>query len=64
MGLSEAFDTINTTLLWATLYKKEISEEMIKHIRRGHIGTKLAPKYKGRYGKLNETTLEYSRDHP
>ena len=24
---------------------------MIKHIRRGHHGTKLAPKYRGRYGE-------------
>ena len=26
---------------------------MTKRIRRGHIGTRLSPKYKGRYGKLN-----------
>ena len=30
---------------------------MIKHIRRGHIGTRLAPKYKGRYAKLKENNL-------
>ena len=57
MDLSKAFDTINRTLLWTTLNKKGIPEEMIKRIRRGHTGTKLAPKYKGRYGKLNENNI-------
>ena len=57
MDLSKAFGAINRTLLWTTLYKKGIPEEMIKHIRRGHTGTKLAPKYKGKYGKLNESNI-------
>jgi hypothetical protein len=59
MGLSKAFDTINRTLLWTTLYKKGIPEEMIKHIRRGHTGTRLAPKYKGKYGKLSENNIGF-----
>ena len=46
MDLSKAFGAINRTLLWTTLYKKGLPEEMIKQIRRGHIGTRLAPKYK------------------
>ena len=57
MGLSKAFGTINRTLLWTTLYKKGLPEEMIRHIRRGHLGTKLAPKYKGRYGKSNTNNI-------
>ena len=64
MDLPKAFGAINRAILWTTLYKKGIPEEMIKHIRRRHIGTRLAPKYKGRYGKLNEKTLEYSKDQP
>ena len=61
VDLSKAFDTINRTLLWTTLYKKGIPEEMIKHIRRGHTGTKLAPKYKRRYEKLNENNIGVSQ---
>ena len=57
MDLSKAFATINRTLLWATLYKKGLPEEMINHIRRGHVGARLAPKYKGRYGKLSENNI-------
>ena len=57
MGLSKAFDTINRTLLWTTLYKKGIPGEMIRHIRRGHTGTRLAPKYKEKYGKLNGNNI-------
>ena len=57
MGLSEAFDTVNRTLLWKTLYKKGLPEEMIRHIRRGHQGTRLAPKYKGRYGEPRENNI-------
>jgi len=48
MGLSKAFGAINRTILWATLYKKGTPEEMTRHIRRGHQGTTLAPKYKGK----------------
>ena len=51
MGLSKAFDTINRTLLWATLYKKGLPEETIRHIRSGHQGAKLASKYRGMYGE-------------
>ena len=57
MDLSKAFDAINRTLLWTTLYKKGLPEETINHIRRGHTGTRLAPKYKGRYGKLNGNNI-------
>ena len=62
----KAFDTLNRTLLWATLYKKGLPVEMIKHIRRGRQGTRLAPKYKGVYvggwvvgGGEQETIYEY-----
>ena len=61
MDLSKAFGTINRTLLWTTLYKKGIPEEMIRRVRRGHTGTRLAPKYKGRYGKLNENNIGASQ---
>ena len=57
MGLSKAFDTINRTLLWATLYKKGLPEETIRHIRRGHQWAKLAPKYRGRYGDVKENNI-------
>ena len=57
MDLSKAFDTINRTILWTTLYKKGIPEEMIRHIRRGHQGTTLAPKYKGKYGNTSDNNI-------
>ena len=57
MELSKAIGAINRTLLWATLYKKGLHGEMAKHIRRGHVGTRLAPKYKGKYGKLKENNI-------
>ena len=38
MGLSEAFDTINRTIIWKTMYKKAIPTDMAKHIRRGQQG--------------------------
>ena len=34
MGLSEAFDTINRTQLWTTLYKKGLPLETITRIRK------------------------------
>ena len=37
--------------------QKEIPEETIRRIRSGHTGTRLAPKYKGKYGKLNENNI-------
>ena len=55
MGLSKAFGAINRTLLWATLYKKGMPIDMIKHIRQGHQDTKLAPKYKGNMERRRET---------
>ena len=57
MDLSKAFDTIDRTLMRTTLYKKGLPEEMTQHIRRGHIGPRLSPKYKGRYGKLKENNV-------
>ena len=56
MGLSVSFGTINRTMLWATLYKKGIPEETIGHIRRGHRGTRLSPKYKGDMERQRPTT--------
>ena len=52
MGLPNAFDTINRTLLWATLYKKGLPIDMTLHIRRGHKQTKLMAKTQGQYGEL------------
>ena len=49
-GPTKAFGTINRTLLWATLCKKGIQIDKIKHIIQGHRGTRLAPKYKEKYG--------------
>ena len=57
MGPSEAFGATNRTLLWAALYKKGLPEEMIRRIRRGHQGTKLAPKYRGRYGEHKRNNI-------
>ena len=62
MGISEDFDTINRTLLWATLYKKGLPLEMTKHTRRGHQGTKLAPNTKGSIGIQPETISGYFKD--
>lgn len=57
MDLSKAFDAINRTILWTKLYKKGIPEEMIRRIRRGHQGTTLAPKYKGKYGNASDNNI-------
>ena len=54
MDLAKALGAINRTLLWATLYKKGVPEEMIRQIRGGHLGTRLAPKYRGRYRETKE----------
>ena len=57
MDLSKAFDTINRTLLWATLYKKGLPAGTIRRIRRGHQWAKLAPKYRGSYGEANYNNI-------
>ena len=57
VAISEAFGAINRTLLWATLYKKGLTEEMIRHVRSGHHGTRLTPKYKGEYGSPKENNI-------
>ena len=57
MGPSKAFGAISGALLWATIYKKRLSVETIKHIRRGHQWGKLVPKYKGKYGELAENNI-------
>ena len=51
MELLKATDAINRTLLCTTLYKKELPEETIMRIRRGHQGTRLSPQYRWRYGE-------------
>ena len=56
MDLSKAFGAINRTLLWETLYKEGIPIDMIKHIRQGHQDTRLAPKYKEKYGARSSKT--------
>ena len=63
MGLSKAFGAIKQTTLWTTLYKKGTPGEMIKHSRRGHRGSKLAPKYKGGYGELKENGIGISKGY-
>ena len=50
MGIPKAFGAINRTPLWEALYKKGAPEETIKHISRGHQGTRLSPKHNGKYG--------------
>ena len=62
MDISKAFGTIDRTLLWAALYKKGLPGEMIRHIRRGHQGTRLAPKYRGRYGAAEENNIGFPKD--
>ena len=57
MDLSETFGEINRTHLWATMYKNGLRIETIKHIRRGHRRTKLAPEYKGAYVELSENNI-------
>ena len=52
MDLSKAFGAISRTLLWTTLYKKDLSVDLTLHIRRGRKQTKLMAKTQGRYGKL------------
>ena len=57
MGLPKAFGAINRKLLRATLYKKGIPEELVRRVGRGHQGTRLAPKYRGRYGESKENNI-------
>ena len=57
MDLSKAFDTIDRTLLWATLYRRGLPGEMIRPIGRGHQGQRLAPKYRGRYGEAEDNNI-------
>jgi len=57
MGLTKAFDKVNRTIMWTTLYKKGIPIEMITHIRRGHLDTMLLPKTKRIYGKPTENNI-------
>ena len=61
MNLSKAFGTISRTHLWATLYKKELPEATIRNIRSGNQGTRLAPKYKGRYGEPKANNIGVPR---
>ena len=56
MDPPKAFGPINSTLLWATLYQRGIPIDMIKLIRQGHQGNKLAPKYKGNMDPHHQTT--------
>jgi len=52
-GLSKAFDTVNRTILWETLYEKGIPIQAILQIRRGHIETTLQEKHNKQYGEKN-----------
>ena len=56
-GLTKAFEKVNRTLLWTTLYKKEIPIEMITRIRRGNKNTTLVPRLKNKYGKPTENNV-------
>jgi len=51
MDITKAFDAINRTMLWTTLYKKGLPVEMINHIHRGRKNTQLQAKSNGRYGE-------------
>ena len=61
MDISKAFGTINRAKLWTTLYTKGVPGEMIRHIGRGHQGTRLAPKYRGRYGEAKGNNIGVSQ---
>jgi len=61
MDLSKAFDTINRTQLWTTLYKKGIPLETITHIRKGHQNTMLRAKHQGKYGEASENNVGVSQ---
>ena len=51
IDLAKAFDCVNRSTLWATLYKAGLPTQVIKNIRQGHQGTKLQCKDTGTYGK-------------
>ena len=56
MDRRKAFGAINRAQLWAKIDEKGLQGVMIKRIRGGHQGTKLAPKYKRKYGaRLGKT---------
>jgi len=57
MDLSKAFDRINRTQLWATLYKKGLPEKTTLQIREGRKNTQLCTKYQGKYGELQENNI-------
>jgi len=50
MDLAKAFGKVNRARLWTTLYKNGLPMEMIQRVRRGHQGTTILPKTKGKYG--------------
>ena len=54
MDLSKAFDTVNRTILWTSLYKAGLPIQLILHIRRGHIETTLQAKHNKLYGGGNQ----------
>ena len=51
MDLTKAFDTINRTMLWTTLYRKGLPISTINRIRRRRKNTQLQAKENGQYGK-------------
>jgi len=53
MDLSKAFDAVNRTILWTSLYKKGIQIQTIPHIRRGHMNTTLQAKHNKQYTIYN-----------
>ena len=57
MDISKAFECVNRTLLWTTLYKKLIPTSTTQHIRQGHQNTTLRNKDNGQYGPPVKTTL-------
>jgi len=57
MDLSKAFDTVNRTVMWTTLYKKGIPIQTIQQIWRGRQNTQLMAKSHNQYGAKVENNV-------
>ena len=51
MDLTKAFDAVNRTILWNTLYKQGVPIQTILHIRRGSNRAILQAKHNKQYGQ-------------
>ena len=57
MNLSKAFDCVNRTTLWTTLYKAGLPMQAIQNTQQGHQGAKLQRNDSGTYGAPEQNNV-------